>query len=46
MEFGYFTLSDNAYRNNTRTPNGLVGEIIDQAIHAEQIGLHLSLIHI
>jgi alkanesulfonate monooxygenase SsuD/methylene tetrahydromethanopterin reductase-like flavin-dependent oxidoreductase (luciferase family) len=40
MQFGYFTLSDNGYRNNTRTPNGLVAEIIDQAIYSEQIGLH------
>jgi alkanesulfonate monooxygenase SsuD/methylene tetrahydromethanopterin reductase-like flavin-dependent oxidoreductase (luciferase family) len=40
MEFGYFTLSDNGYRDNTRTPNTLIAEIIDQAIYAEQIGLH------
>ena len=40
MQFGYFTLSDNGYRNNTRTSNSLVSEIIDQAIYAEQIGLH------
>ena len=32
MQFGYFTLSDNGYRNNTRTSNSLVAEIIDQAI--------------
>jgi len=40
LQFGYFTLSDNGYRNNTRTSNSLVSEIIDQAIYAEQIGLH------
>jgi alkanesulfonate monooxygenase SsuD/methylene tetrahydromethanopterin reductase-like flavin-dependent oxidoreductase (luciferase family) len=40
MQFGYFTLSDNGYRNNARSPNDLVSEIIDQAIYAEQIGLN------
>jgi alkanesulfonate monooxygenase SsuD/methylene tetrahydromethanopterin reductase-like flavin-dependent oxidoreductase (luciferase family) len=40
MDFGYFTLSDNGYRDNTRTPNALVAEIIHQAIYAEQVGLH------
>jgi alkanesulfonate monooxygenase SsuD/methylene tetrahydromethanopterin reductase-like flavin-dependent oxidoreductase (luciferase family) len=40
MKFGYFTLSDNGYRNNSRTANSLVNEIIEQAIYAEQIGLH------
>jgi hypothetical protein len=40
MQFGYFTLSDNGYRNNGASPNDLVSEIIDQAIYAEQIGLN------
>lgn len=40
MEFGYFTLSDNQYRGNTRTPNQLVGEITDQALYAETLGMH------
>ena len=40
MKFGYFTLSDNAYHGNSRSPNALVAEIIDQAIYAEQVGLH------
>ena len=40
MQFGYFTLSDNGYRNNARTANVLVREIIEQAIYAEDIGLH------
>ena len=40
MKFGYFTLSDNGYRDNTRGANSLVAEIIDQAIYAEQIGMN------
>jgi alkanesulfonate monooxygenase SsuD/methylene tetrahydromethanopterin reductase-like flavin-dependent oxidoreductase (luciferase family) len=40
MDFGYFTLSDNQYRGNTRTPNQLVGEILDQALHADRLGFH------
>jgi alkanesulfonate monooxygenase SsuD/methylene tetrahydromethanopterin reductase-like flavin-dependent oxidoreductase (luciferase family) len=40
MEFGYFTLSDNHYDNNTRTANQFVAEIADQALHAEALGMH------
>jgi alkanesulfonate monooxygenase SsuD/methylene tetrahydromethanopterin reductase-like flavin-dependent oxidoreductase (luciferase family) len=40
MRFGYFTLSDNAYRENTRAPNQFVADIIDEAIFADEIGLH------
>jgi alkanesulfonate monooxygenase SsuD/methylene tetrahydromethanopterin reductase-like flavin-dependent oxidoreductase (luciferase family) len=40
MQFGYFTLSDNAYRDNTRAPNQFVADIIDEAIYAEDVGLH------
>lgn len=40
MEFGYFTLSDNRYPGNTRTPEQLVREIFDQALWAEQVGLN------
>ncbi len=40
MEFGYFTLSDNQYPGNTRTPNALVADIIDQALYAEELGMH------
>jgi alkanesulfonate monooxygenase SsuD/methylene tetrahydromethanopterin reductase-like flavin-dependent oxidoreductase (luciferase family) len=40
MEFGYFTLSDNHYDNNTRTANEFVAEIADQALHAENLGMH------
>jgi alkanesulfonate monooxygenase SsuD/methylene tetrahydromethanopterin reductase-like flavin-dependent oxidoreductase (luciferase family) len=40
MKFGYFTLSDNAYRDNNRPANQFVSEIIDQAVYAEEVGLH------
>jgi alkanesulfonate monooxygenase SsuD/methylene tetrahydromethanopterin reductase-like flavin-dependent oxidoreductase (luciferase family) len=40
MEFGYFTLSDNNYDNNTRTANQFVAEIAEQALYAEDLGMH------
>ena len=40
MKFGYFTLSDNRYANNTRTANQFVADIIDEAVYAEEVGLH------
>src|SRR5262249_46579103 len=40
MEFGYFTLSDNNYRDNQRTPNAFIADIIDEALYAEQLGMH------
>ena len=40
MEFGYFTLSDNHYKNNTRTSNQLISDITDQALYADKIGMH------
>ena len=40
MKFGYFTLSDNNYPGNTRTPNELVAQIAEQAIYAEELGMH------
>lgn len=40
MEFGYFTLSDNQYAGNRRTPNQLVSEIFEQAMLAEKLGMH------
>ncbi len=39
MQFGYFTLSDNHYRDNRRSPNQFIADIIDEALYAEQIGL-------
>ena len=40
MEFGYFTLSDNHYDNNPRTANQFITDIVDEAIYAEQLGMH------
>ena len=40
MDFGYFTLSDNHYRNNTRPPNQLVADITAEALYAEELGMH------
>ena len=35
MEFGYFTLSDNHYDNNPRTPNQFVADITAEALYAD-----------
>jgi alkanesulfonate monooxygenase SsuD/methylene tetrahydromethanopterin reductase-like flavin-dependent oxidoreductase (luciferase family) len=40
MEFGYFTLSDNHYENNARSPNQFVEDIADEALYADQLGMH------
>ena len=40
MEFGYFTLSDNHYENNTRSANTFVQDITDEALYAERLGMH------
>ncbi len=40
MEFGYFTLSDNHYPDNPRTPNDFVLDIREQAILADRLGYH------
>ena len=40
MDFGYFTLSDNHYDNNPRTPNQFVADITDEAIYADRLGMH------
>ena len=40
MKFGYFTLSDNHYSNNPRSPNQCVMDLVDEAIYAESIGLN------
>ena len=40
MEFGYFTLSDNHYENNTREANAFVADILAEAVYAEEVGLH------
>jgi len=40
MEFGYFTLSDNHYLNNTRAPNQFVADITAEALYADELGMH------
>src|ERR1700751_2842695 len=40
MEFGYFTLSDNHYKDNRREANAFVADILDEAVYAEEVGLH------
>lgn len=40
MEFGYFTLSDNHYANNTREPNQFIADITAEALYADQIGMN------
>jgi alkanesulfonate monooxygenase SsuD/methylene tetrahydromethanopterin reductase-like flavin-dependent oxidoreductase (luciferase family) len=40
VDFGYFTLSDNNYVDNRREANRFVADILDEAVYAEQVGLH------
>jgi alkanesulfonate monooxygenase SsuD/methylene tetrahydromethanopterin reductase-like flavin-dependent oxidoreductase (luciferase family) len=40
IEFGYFTLSDNHYENNTRSPNQFVADIKAEALYADTLGMH------
>jgi alkanesulfonate monooxygenase SsuD/methylene tetrahydromethanopterin reductase-like flavin-dependent oxidoreductase (luciferase family) len=40
MKFGYFTLSDNRYPNNPRSPEQFLLEIRDQAVLAEKLGFN------
>jgi len=40
MEFGYFTLSDNHYENNTRGANEYIADITAEALYADKIGMH------
>ena len=40
LDFGYFTLSDNRYPNNPRTPEMFIKEIYEQALYAEEVGLN------
>ena len=40
MEFGYFTLSDNHYLDNTRASNQFVADITAEAIYADVLGMH------
>jgi len=40
VDFGYFTLSDNHYENNPRSPNQFVADITDEAVYADTLGMH------
>ena len=40
MEFGYFTLSDNNYKDDKRSANQFITEIREQAILADKLGYH------
>ena len=40
MEFGYFTLSDNHYRDNRRSANQFITDILDETLHADALGFH------
>jgi alkanesulfonate monooxygenase SsuD/methylene tetrahydromethanopterin reductase-like flavin-dependent oxidoreductase (luciferase family) len=40
MDFGYFTLSDNHYPNNTRPANQFIADITAEAILADKLGMH------
>jgi alkanesulfonate monooxygenase SsuD/methylene tetrahydromethanopterin reductase-like flavin-dependent oxidoreductase (luciferase family) len=40
VEFGYFTLSDNHYENNSRGPNQFIADITDEALYADQLNMH------
>src|SRR6266852_2556176 len=42
MDFGYFTLSDNHYLSNTRTPNQFVADITAEALYAEEHALRMD----
>jgi alkanesulfonate monooxygenase SsuD/methylene tetrahydromethanopterin reductase-like flavin-dependent oxidoreductase (luciferase family) len=40
MKFGYFTLSDNHYADNSRSPNQFVSDITAEALYADELGMH------
>jgi alkanesulfonate monooxygenase SsuD/methylene tetrahydromethanopterin reductase-like flavin-dependent oxidoreductase (luciferase family) len=40
MEFGYFTLSDNHYENNSRDANQFISDITNEALYADQLNMH------
>jgi alkanesulfonate monooxygenase SsuD/methylene tetrahydromethanopterin reductase-like flavin-dependent oxidoreductase (luciferase family) len=40
MQFGYLTLSDNHYENNTRSANTFIQDITDEVLYADQLGMH------
>jgi len=46
MKFDYFTLSENRYPNNPRSPEQFLVEIRDQAVLAEKLGLSMALVQL
>jgi alkanesulfonate monooxygenase SsuD/methylene tetrahydromethanopterin reductase-like flavin-dependent oxidoreductase (luciferase family) len=40
MKFSYFSNADNTYKSNKRTANELLMQIADQAVLADQLGMH------
>ena len=42
MKLGYFTLTDNppAYGDSRKDPSQLLEEVMDQCVHAEEVGLN------
>jgi alkanesulfonate monooxygenase SsuD/methylene tetrahydromethanopterin reductase-like flavin-dependent oxidoreductase (luciferase family) len=40
MDFGYFTLSDNHYEDNPRSPNQFIADITAEALYADELGMH------
>jgi alkanesulfonate monooxygenase SsuD/methylene tetrahydromethanopterin reductase-like flavin-dependent oxidoreductase (luciferase family) len=40
MKFGYFTLSDNHYADNSRDANRFVSDILDETVYADALGYH------
>lgn len=40
MKFSYFSNADNTYKSNTRTVEELLLQIVDEAVYAEELGMH------
>ena len=40
MKFSYFSNADNTYKNNSRSVEELLLQIGDQAVYAEELGMH------
>jgi hypothetical protein len=44
MKFGYFTLSDNHYADNRRSPNALIADILDEAAGFDEVILYVNVV--
>ena len=42
MKFGYFTLSDNHYADNRRSPNALIADILDEVAGFDEVILYVN----